>query len=68
MFGSWVFADGEDSHALRLANKLADLRAANVNQRLSRGERIDPKVELRPQTIIATPNGVAIIVGRGSWI
>ena len=30
---SWVFAYGENSLALRLASKLADLRAAKPNQR-----------------------------------
>ena len=29
----WVFACDEDSHALRLASKLADLQAANAYQR-----------------------------------
>ena len=45
--GSWVFAKGEDTHALRLASNLADLRAEYANQHHLQKQVTGPKFELR---------------------
>ena len=49
-----VFACGENSHALRLASKLADLRAANADRRRLRGS---VRIVASPANRKATPKG-----------
>ena len=56
-----IFAFGEDSHALRLASELADLRAANANRRICYRRKC-PAERWTPQPTEKPPRRVAFLL------